>query len=101
MSMKRTLKLCLLLVAGTAVISCAIAPQPEVLKLSNGVSITIMQGCPMMLTRENLKSEDPDGFAIDPTSFPSPDIWRKELSPKSHVIIMGAGQSRLTYALAN
>ena len=90
-SMKRTVKLCLLLIAGTAVISCTAVPQPEVLKLSNGVSITIMQGCPMMLTRENLKSEDPDGFAIDPTSFPSPNIWRKELSTKSHVIIMEAG----------
>ncbi len=90
-SMKRTLKLCVLLIAGTAMVGCTAVPQPEVMKLSNGVSITIMQGCPMVLTRADLKPEDSNRFAIDPQSVPAPAIWRSEISPMSQIIVMEAG----------
>ena len=99
-SMKRTLKLCLLLIAGTAVTSCTTAPQPEVLRLSNGLSITIMEGCPMVLTRADLKSEDSNRFAIDPASVPAPAIWRSEISPMSQIIVMEAGSYEPPVALS-
>jgi hypothetical protein len=81
----------LLLLAGLTVISCTAVPQPEVLKLSNGVSMTITEGCPMVLTRENLNPEDSNRFAIDPESAPASVIWRGEVSPLSQIIVMEAG----------
>jgi hypothetical protein len=77
--------------AALALLSCATVPQAEVFQLPGGVTMTIMQGCPMKLTEEELKREDSNAFAINLTSVPEPSIFHGPMLPASYIIVMEAG----------